>query len=183
MNLLKKLAVAGVFATVVALSSVSVMAASPYDNLGEMVADITGRTVESVVQERQETGKSYGQIAAEAGKLEEFKAESIEMKKDVLDARVAAGQMTQEQADTVLAAIKATQAVCDGTGTGACGVAGGGFGMGCGAGAGRGTGNGAGRGAGCGVGNGTGRGAGNGGRGMGAGGQRLQDGSCYVPAN
>ena len=125
---------------------------SQYLTPAEAVAGLTGREVQSVIDERTQTGKTYGSIANEAGALDEFKAEMLEMKKDTLAARVAAGTMTQEQADAIIARIEANQANCDGTGAG-CGL----------------------NGAGCGMGTGFGQGRGQGGRGMGNG---LRDRSC-----
>lgn len=113
---LKKIFVVGV--AVLALSTVSItaLAASAYGSPAEAVAALSGKTVESVTAERQETGKTYGTIASEAGVLDEFKSSMLEIKRDVLAARVAAGDMTQEQADEILAALEANMATCDGTG-------------------------------------------------------------------
>lgn len=136
-----------------AAMSVTTFAAEPADNYGtpaEIVAGLTDRTVESVIAERVETGKTYGTIANDAGKLDEFKAESLKLKKDILAAQVEEGILTQEEADSIIDAIEANQAICNGTGTGN------GMGAGCG---------------GQGLGRGQGRGRGNG--------MRLQDGSCY----
>ncbi|MDD4726001.1 MAG: DUF2680 domain-containing protein, partial [Tissierellia bacterium] len=61
--------------------------------------------------------KTYGSIAIEAGKLDEFKSEMLEIKKENLAALVEAGTITQEKADAILKAIEENQAVCDGTGS------------------------------------------------------------------
>lgn len=113
---IKKLLAVGV--AVLALSAVSVtaFAASAYSSPAEAVAALTSRTVESVVEERQDTGNTYCTIADEAGVLDEYQSALLEMRKDALDARVAAGSMTQEQADEMLAAMEANMANCDGTG-------------------------------------------------------------------
>jgi len=94
------------------------VATSAYNNPAEIVAGLTGRSVESVIDERHDTGKSFGTIAKEAGKLDEFKAEILELRKDQLAARVADGRLTQEQADKILASIEERQALCDGEGYG-----------------------------------------------------------------
>ncbi|MDD4843950.1 MAG: hypothetical protein PHU31_06435 [Anaerotignum sp.] len=104
-------------------TGVTAFAASQYNTPAELVAGITGRTVESVVTEKTETGKTYGTIASEAGVLEEFKAEALEIKKDQLTAQVAAGVMTQERANTIIAALEENQVNCDGTGSGEMGKA------------------------------------------------------------
>ena len=157
---LKKFAVAGL--AVMMLGSLSVGAfASNYKTPTEAIAGITGRSVESVQADRAE-GKTYCTIATDAGKLEEYQKEMLSIKKDLLDARVASGQLTKAQADEIYAVIEQRQAACDGT---ACSQ-----GNGCGLGGGLG----------CGVQQGGGCGAQGAGRGMGIGGMGLRDGSCYV---
>ena len=113
----KKLITAlGVVVLAISAISFTAFAASAYDTPAQAVAGLTGRTEESVVAQRTETGDSYGAIANEAGKLEEFKKEMLEIRKEDLAERVAAGTMTQEQADAILARMEANQAACDGTG-------------------------------------------------------------------
>lgn len=121
----------------------------------EIVSGLTGKTVEDLNEERA-AGKTYGTIANEAGKLDEFKSQMLEQKKAILDQRVKDGQLTQQQADEIYNAIKDNQANCDGTGS---------AGIGKKFGAGFGQGNGMGKGTGMRNGNGSGRGMGYG-RGM-----------------
>lgn len=146
----KKLAF--VLAALVVLGSAGVVYAATYKTPADIVAGLTGKTASQVADER-ETGKTYGQIANEAGKLDEFKAQILEEKKEILDKKVKDGTLTQEQADGIYSAIKDRQAICDGTGLGmgnGSGVCSGTFG------AGRGAGLGAGAGRGCGMGRGLG---------------------------
>jgi len=96
--------------------TVNAYAAASNSTPAELAASLTGRTVEAVTAERYETGKTYGTIANEAGKLEEFQSEMIQVKKAVLEEKVADGIMTQERADSILNAIEENQAACDGTG-------------------------------------------------------------------
>jgi Protein of unknown function (DUF2680). len=127
----------------------------------EITAKLTGKTIEQVTAERA-TGKTYGTIAKEVGKLDEFKAATLEQKKLILDQRVAEGKLNQEQADAIYNRLAANQAACDGTGSTALGKrTGAGFGQG----SGKGLGQGQGRGVGMGQGqhNGLGMGQGNGG--------------------
>lgn len=146
MKKLTKVLTLGAMVFAVAATSVTAFAASAYSSPAEAVAGLTGQTVESVIAERAETGKSYGTIASEDGKLEEFKDEMLEIKKDALAKRVAAGTMTQERADEIIAAMEANQENCDGTGSARTGQRmGAGFGSGNGCGQGKGQG-GAGRG-------------------------------------
>lgn len=124
----------------------------------EIVSGLTGKTVEDLYADRS-TGKTFGTIASEAGKLDEFKAQMLEQKKAFLDQRVADGSLTQEQADQIYTNIKNNQATCDGTGNAGIGQKNGvGFGQGSGLGRGMNRGQGAGRGAG--MRNGTGGGMG-----------------------
>lgn len=133
MTKIKKITAIGAMVLVIGATSITAFAASKYSSPAEAVAGLTGKTVESVIQERQDTGKSYGAIAEDAGKLEEFKQEKLQILKDNLAKRVADGTITQERADEIVKAVEERQAVCDGTGTG---------GAGCGMGAGLGRGNG-----------------------------------------
>ncbi|PKM83230.1 MAG: hypothetical protein CVU89_00280 [Firmicutes bacterium HGW-Firmicutes-14] len=124
----------------------------------DIAAGLTGKTVEELRTERA-AGKTYGTIAKEAGKLEEFKVQMLEQKKAILEQRVNDGRLTPEKAEEILNAIEENQASCDGDGKASIGKKyGAGFGQGSGMGQGRGLRNG----------NGNGYGNGNGlGRGMG----------------
>ncbi len=113
----KKIFTGSIVALALAATSVTAFAASAYSTPAEAVAGITGRTPESVVAERVESGKTYGTIAAEAGVLDEFKNEMLEIKKDSLDTQVENGTITKEKADAVIEALEENQAVCDGTGS------------------------------------------------------------------
>lgn len=117
MTNLKKIVSLGLIVLTIGATSLTAYAASTYNTPAEAVAGLTGKTVESVIAERSETGKTYGTIANEAGKLTEYKAEILEIKKDSLAERVAAGTLTQERADEIIKAIEENQATCDGTGT------------------------------------------------------------------
>lgn len=116
MNLKKVIAASAVVLTICATTSVTALAAAD-KTPAEAVAGLTGRTVESVVAQRTETGKTYGTIAKEAGKLDEYKAEILQIKKENLNAQVANGTITKEKADEIIKALEANQLNCDGTGT------------------------------------------------------------------
>jgi hypothetical protein len=114
----------------------------------DIVASLTGKTVEEVSAERA-TGKTYGTIANEAGELDQYKQETLQQKKAILDQRVQEGTLTQQQADTIYSGIQENQITCDGTGTAQIGKKNGaGFGMGAMQGQGRGQGFGRGMGSG-----------------------------------
>jgi len=124
----------------------------------DIVSGLTGKSVEALAAERA-AGKTYGTIASEAGKLEEFKAQILAQKKAILDERVTAGTLTQEQADKIYTALKEHEADCDGTCSGGAAIGkanGAGFGRGSAAG-------------GAGLGQGQGMNRGQGARGMGRG--------------
>lgn len=113
----KKLFTGCIVCLALAATSVTAFAASAYTTPAEAVAGITGRTTDSVIAERTESGKNYGTIAAVAGVLDKFKEEMREMKKDNLAARVETGTITQERADAIIKALEENQAACDGTGS------------------------------------------------------------------
>ena len=129
----------------------------------DIAAALTGKSVTDVNKERA-TGKTYGTIAKDAGKLEEFQTQMLEQRKAVLDQRVKDGEITQQQADDIYDAIKNNQATCDGTGNAQLGKQ---YGIGCGNGQGKSQGQG----------QNAGRGRGQGMMGHGAG---LGDGNCNV---
>jgi len=123
--------------------------------LADVVAKLTGSTVEEVRAQRAE-GESFAAIAAEQGVSDEdVVAAALDARKALLDEAVAAGQITQAQADAALDRMQTrlTERVtsdtpCVGNGAGACG-AGAGRGMGAGRGAGGGCGAGSGACGGC----------------------------------
>lgn len=146
----KRIAVA---ATVIGAIGVSGIAyAATAKTPADIVSGLTGSTVQELYTERT-SGKTYGTIAKEAGKLDEFKTQMLEQKKAVLDQRVADGKLTQQQADEIFNAIKTNQASCDGT----CSAA---IGKNHGAGFGQGSGMNKGQGQGAGMRNGSGSGMG-----------------------
>lgn len=55
-------------------------------------------------------------VPAEYESIEEFKTAMLENKIAILNERVAAGTMTQEEADEIIKALEENQLTCDGTG-------------------------------------------------------------------
>lgn len=122
----------------------------------EIASGLTGKSIEEVNTERA-SGKTYGTMAKEAGKLDEFKSQMLEQKKAILDQKVKDGIMTQERADEIYNALKSNMANCDGTGNSGIGRKyGAGFGQGNGKGCGKGQGRGVCGGGGCTMGTGSG---------------------------
>lgn len=113
MTRLKRMIIVGTIVLTVCSTGMTVFATSQYKTPAEAVAGITGRTVESVINEKVETGKTYGEIAKAAGKFEEFKAENLQIQKDNINAQVANGILTQEKADSIIKAIEENQAICN----------------------------------------------------------------------
>jgi len=141
-----------VIAAIGVLGTAGVVYAATVKTPAEIAAALTGKTVEEVNNSRA-AGDTYGSIANDAGKLDEFKVQMLEQKKAILDQRVKDGTLTQQQADEIYSAIKNNQATCDGTGNAQLGRK---YGAGFGSGAGKGQGMGKGMGRGAGMGNGVG---------------------------
>lgn len=140
-----------IIAVVGVLGASGVVYAADIKSPADIVSGLTGKTAQDVTTERAE-GKTYGTIANESGKLDEFKSQMLEQKKVILDQRVKDGRLTQEQADEIYNAIKDNQANCIGNGSAGIGRNGGaGFGQGNGAGRGQGACGGLGMGAGRGL--------------------------------
>lgn len=140
-------------AVVSVLSTGVVFATVATKTPADIAAGLTGKTLEQVAVERA-SGKTYGTIASEAGKLDEFKTENLKQKKAVLDQRVKDGNLTQAAADEIYNSIVTSQATCDGTGSAGIGkMNGAGVGQGSGQRKAQGMGNGSGQrnGAGCGA--------------------------------
>ncbi|HBP38255.1 MAG TPA: hypothetical protein DD640_05860 [Clostridiales bacterium] len=136
----------------VGVASVS-YAAATYNSPAEIIAGLTGKSVDDVVAARQ-AGTSYGAQALDAGQLAQFQAAKLELYKQRLDQAVADEKMTQEEADKLYEAMELRlqdctgDGTCQGSGFGAgqnnrMGAGKGGFGMG------RRAGNGSGSGLGC----------------------------------
>lgn len=129
---MKKIITLGLVVGLVGMASF--VYAADIQSPSEIVCSLTGKTIEEVQSERAD-GKTYGTIAKDSDKLDEFKEEVLEQKKSVLDERVESGDITQEEADEIYNQIQENQVDCDGTGLN-------GLGKGLGLGFGNGDGNG-----------------------------------------
>lgn len=138
--------IAAIAAAVAVLTTAGAVFAAEFKTPAEILSGLTGKPIESLNEERTE-GKTYGTIANENGKLDEFKTQMLEQKKAILDQRVAENKLTREKADEIYNALKENMASCDGTGSARIGRK---FGAGFGNGVNRGTGRGAGQGMGMG---------------------------------
>ena len=113
----KKVMTGCALALALSAATMTSFAAAAYKTPAEAVSGLTGKTLDEVTAERK-SGKSYGSIASEAGKLSEFQQAVADIHEDRLNEAVADGTLTQEQADAQLAAIRERQAACDGNGSG-----------------------------------------------------------------
>ena len=147
MKKIRNIVAASALTLAMGVTSLTVFAAAKYDSPQEALAGITGMTVEEITEERFDENKTYGEIAAEAGKLDEFKEELFEQKKEIIEERVAEGSLSRENADEILDRIEDNQGTCFGDGERGSGMMGGfGFMFGNGSGGGRGNGFGGGMG-------------------------------------
>lgn len=121
--------------------STAAFAATDYKTPAEIVAGLTGKTVDKVTADRQ-AGTTYGAQAQAADKLDEFQTDRLALCEQNLDQAVLDGKLTQAETDKILEEMNLRMEACDGTGTGV------GQGERDGAGMGRGAGNGTGLGCG-----------------------------------
>ena len=120
------IAVAGLAATLT-----TALASAAYESPAEAAAGVTGKTLEQVISERQ-SGKTYGTIANEAGKLSEFKQAMFDLRTLILKEQVSDGTLTEQEATEALSVLEQRQSSCDGTGNSAgLGNGGGGNGYRC----------------------------------------------------
>lgn len=114
MNLIKRIMAVTAAAAILSAGAITAMAAN-YSSPAEIAASLTGTATEDIINESRSTGKSYGTIASEAGKLNEYKNACLSLKQATLDKNVADGLLTQSEADELYEAMQSHQSVCDGT--------------------------------------------------------------------
>lgn len=90
-------------------------AAETFKNPAEILAGLTGKTVEQVEKERWDGRKSYGQMADEAGKWSEFHKANIVERQKYVDQQVKDGKMSQERGTFI------KERIGNGQGGGGCG--------------------------------------------------------------
>lgn len=123
MILLKKLLAVGTMVLTISATSVMAFGATTYKTPAEIVAGLTNKTVQEVITESMQTGKTFGTIANKTGLLDKFQAENLEIKKAILNEQVANGYLTQVQADSMIANIQTNQTICGGYNMGyGCGM-------------------------------------------------------------
>ena len=72
----------------------------------KILADLTGRDVESIKEDARTNHKPIREMAKDAGVYDQFMAKHLELTKGHLDQAVTDGKMSQEQADKILQNIK-----------------------------------------------------------------------------
>ncbi|MBN4056487.1 MAG: hypothetical protein COA82_06160 [Alkaliphilus sp.] len=101
---MKKMLSVGLVGLIV-VASMGVAFAGMMQSPSEVLAGITGKTTEEVVELRGE-GSTFGHLAVELEVWEEFKQANLEARKARLEYMVEEGKITQEKADEILAAIE-----------------------------------------------------------------------------
>lgn len=130
MKNLKKIMIVGLVVFALAATSLTAFAFTGVSTPAEIVANLTGKTVDEVTEEKFDSNKTYGEIAYDEGLWEEFNEEMLKSKKAFLDEKVAEGALTQEEADEIYENIQERQEYCNGNGVGYGGMMGYGFGNG-----------------------------------------------------
>lgn len=102
---MKRIVAAVIFIAILGFNGVSVFAAS---DMSQTMTQVPRGHGQEKHYHRNESGKGFGMIAKENGTWDEF----VASREQLLAERVAAGVITQEQADEVLARMQE----CDGSG-------------------------------------------------------------------
>jgi hypothetical protein len=114
---MKKLLITiSVLVVMIAGATVAFAAAAP-KTPAEIVSDLTGKSVEKATEARQ-SGQTYGNQAAEANKLVEFKDARLAQFKLALDEAVKEKRMTQTEADARYQSMESRTENCTGNGSG-----------------------------------------------------------------
>ena len=77
-----------------------------HEENAKILADLTGRDVESIKEEARSNHKPIREMAKDAGVYDQFMAKHLELAKNHLNQAVADGKMSQEQADKIFQDIK-----------------------------------------------------------------------------
>lgn len=118
MKNLKRIFIVGLVVLALAATSLTAFAFTGVSTPAEIMANITGKTVEEVTEQKITSDKTYGEIAYDEGLWEEFNDEMLKSKKAFLDEKVKEGAITQEEADEIYENILERQEYCNGNGSG-----------------------------------------------------------------
>ena len=115
MKVKKYLSLVLVLLVVLSATMVNTFAATTYSHPSELVAALAGKTVDEIVLEHHNSGKTYATIANDYGKLEEFKKEITAIKEKQLNDAVERGTLSRTEADELLKLINERHEAMDGT--------------------------------------------------------------------
>ena len=101
---------------VLGITSVTAFAGTSFSSPAELLASLTGKTVEAVTEEKGDADKTYGALAQDAGVYEGFKTGMQDLRENRILEKVENGDLTKDEADEILDAIAERMATCDGTG-------------------------------------------------------------------
>lgn len=97
--------------------SVSAYMCNPQDK-AKILSELTGKSINEIIEERVNEDKTYGKIALENGVLEELQEKNIEQMKTNLNEKVETGAVSKEEADTIISNRENSIKNCDGSGLG-----------------------------------------------------------------
>ncbi len=110
---MKKILIGFIAIALLLVGANSVIGAT-FKSPAEIYAEIKGISVEDAYAERK-AGNNFYLQAEDADVSEEFRAQMLENRKAVIQEKVLAGEITQEQADDIIANMEENIAYCDGT--------------------------------------------------------------------
>lgn len=111
---MKKVLIALITAGLLLVGATGVLAAT-FSSPAEIYAGLKGITVEDAYTARA-AGSTFGQLADQAGVLDQFQSQMLENRKALIQDRVTNGTLTQAQADAMIQTLEQNMALCDGTG-------------------------------------------------------------------
>jgi len=79
----------------------------------EILSKLTGEKIEKIAELKKEY-KTYGDIASEYGKRDEFRKENLELKKEIIEEKVKGGDLSREEANSIITKIESRMKNCDG---------------------------------------------------------------------
>lgn len=95
--------IAGMLALVlIGGASLTAFAATRYGSPMEALAGLTGKSEDALYEEMRQEDKRLYELAEEAGVLEAFREEMLELRKERIQSFVEEGRITQEEADRML---------------------------------------------------------------------------------
>lgn len=109
---MKKVLIGFIAVALLLVGANSVIGAT-FKSPAEIYAEIKGISVEDAYAERN-AGRSFASQAEDAGVSEEFRSQMLEQQKTFVQEKVIAGEITQEQADDIIANMEENIAYCNG---------------------------------------------------------------------